>query len=215
MATKIVCITAGIGELAGKTPEEIITYVARVSNPQNQKSYESAPKLLKYCLRNKHFSIFETVSFTVEITTSRAIATQLLRHRSFFFQQFSARYSESTDYIVCEARSQDTKNRQNSIDNVSEVDKAWFRHAQQKIWNDAYMLYKKALDTGIAKECARFLLPMNTKTTLYMTGSVRSWIHFIEVRSDSSAQKEIRDIAANIKQIFVQHFPHVAEALDF
>lgn len=215
MSTKLVCMTAGVGELDGKTPEEIITYVARVSNPQNQKNYETASKLLRYCLKNKHFSIFETVSFTIEITTSRAIATQLLRHRSFCFQQFSARYAESTDYIVCEARNQDIKNRQNSIENVSEVDKAWFRNAQQKIWNEAYTLYKKALDTGIAKECARFLLPMNTKTTLYMTGNVRSWIHFMEVRSDSTAQKEIRDIANNVKQIFMQHFPHVAEALEF
>lgn len=200
--------------LGGKTdPEQLIMYCARVSS--NDQTTGNT-KLLKYCLEHGHVSIFETASFTFEIETSRAIAAQLLRHRSFQFQEFSQRYQQLTDtYEDYPARRQDLKNRQNSIDDMSEEDREFFKDAQAKVWELSSDLYNKALELGVAKEQARMLLPLNTKTRLYMTGSVRSWIHYLQVRTDPATQKEHRDIAEAIKNILKLELPNIAEALNW
>lgn len=195
------------------TPEGLIAYCARVSseNPENP----DYVKLLRFCIREGHWSIFEMVDMTLEITTTRAIAPQILRHRSFVFQEFSMRYSCATSYEACKARRQDTKNRQNSINDLPEDVQEWFENAQALTWNDAYARYRTALDMGIAKECARNLLPLNTVTKLYQKGSVRSWIHYFQVRCDPATQKEHRDIALAGRAIFCQQFPTIAEALNW
>lgn len=215
MKVKIISKTVGVGELFGKGPQEIISYAARVSNPNNQMNFLTAPKLLKYCLNHGHVSIFEQASFTFEIQTTRAIAAQILRHKSFCFQEFSQRYAASDTYEEYEARSQDQKNRQNSVDNLSESDKMWWKEAQKEVWDKASGLYNEALSKGIAKECARSVLPLNTQTTLYMTGNVRSWIHYLSVRCDESTQKEHRDIANSIKAHLKAELPDIAEALEW
>jgi thymidylate synthase (FAD) len=190
--------------------EKIIMYTARVSNPTNQNSTNT--KLLNYCIKHGHWSVFEMAHMTVEIVTSRGISAQILRHKSFSFQEFSQRYAEATEYIYYDARRQDDKNRQNSIDDMSEEDKEWFEDAQAKITGLADELYKEALNKGIAKEQARFLLPLSTKTKLYMTGSIRSWLHYLDLRCDNGTQLEHREIADAIKQIFKQQLPIIAEA---
>lgn len=215
MKVKIISKTVGVGELFGKGPQEIISYAARVSNPNNQMNFLTAPKLLKYCLNHGHVSIFEQASFTFEIQTTRAIAAQILIHKSFCFQEFSQRYAASDTYEEYEARSQDQKNRQNSVDNLSESDKMWWKEAQKEVWDKASGLYNEALSKGIAKECARSVLPLNTQTTLYMTGNVRSWIHYLSVRCDESTQKEHRDIANSIKAHLKAELPDIAEALEW
>lgn len=210
MQTKLIAVS---NSSDGRSPEELIAYCARVSSPkQNNPSIEG---LLKYCIRQRHWSIFEMVDLTVEITTSRAIAAQILRHKSFSFQEFSQRYAEALDYEPCEARRQDVKNRQNSIDDLDPWVKENFLLAQREIWNKGYELYKQAIAAGIAKECARMLLPLNTQTRLYMKGSVRSWIHYLQVRCDVSTQKEHRAIANGIKAIFVEQFPIISTALEW
>ena len=185
-------------------------YTARVSNPSNQNSTNT--KLLNYCIKHGHWSVFEMAHITVEIVTSRGISAQILRHKSFSFQEFSQRYAEATEYIYYDARRQDDKNRQNSIDDMSEEDKEWFEDAQAKVTGLADELYKEALAKGIAKEQARFLLPLSTKTKLYMTGSIRSWIHYLDLRCDNGTQLEHREIADSIKSIFKQQLPIIAEA---
>ena len=155
------------------------------------------------------------VDMTVEITTTRAIAPQILRHRSFCFQEFSQRYSKATAFETYEARRQDAKNRQNSLDDVDSQTKAWFRDTQQEIWELGYKRYEEALEKGIAKESARVFLPLNTATRLYMKGSVRSWVHYLEVRCDPATQKEHRDIALSIRDIFKKEFPILSEALQW
>lgn len=195
------------------TSEEILSYVARVSNPSNQMNTESAAKLLGYCVKNAHWSVFEHVSMTVSIETSRAIAAQILRHRSFCFQEFSQRYAEAVDNEVYPARRQDKKNRQNSIDDMESAAKLWFHNAQTKVWEDSVSLYKEALHKGIAKEQARFLLPLSTQTKLYMTGNVRNWLHYLELRCKNGTQLEHKEIADNIKELFVEQFPSISEAL--
>lgn len=210
---KLVAVTQGCGVLKNKSAEDVIGYAARVSNPQNQDKFDTAPKLLAYCLREKHYSIFETASMTLEITTSRAIADQLLRHRSATFQQHSQRYAASDTYIQYDARRQDLKNRQNSVADMSDADQDWFKQAQQDVWDLAYAKYKSALQKGIAKESARFLLPLNTQTTLFMTMNIRSWIHYIELRSGNGTQKEHQDIALAAQAVFVDQFPSIAAAL--
>lgn len=197
-----------------RSAEDILVYTARVSSPQNQVNLDTGAKLLRYCIRNKHWSVFDMADLTVEIKTSRAISAQILRHQSFKFQEFSQRYAEVVGFETYEARRQDTKNRQNSLDDLSDHDKAWFRWAQDCIQSEALELYNLALSKGIAKECARFLLPMSAETTLYMKGSVRSWIHYLEVRRSASTQKEHRDVADAVWPIFKQVFPTVAEALE-
>lgn len=214
MKVKFISVTKPIDpELSHFSPEELISYVARVSNPSNQMSTETAPRLLKYCIKHNHWSIFETVSCTFEIVTSRAIAAQILRHRSFTFQEFSQRYSKSSEMELYPARRQDLKNKQNSIDDMSEEDKTWFELAQNTVWNTSQSLYEAALIKGIAKEQARFLLPLNTQTTLYMTGNLRNWLHYVDIRADESTQLEHREIAIAIKEELKKQFPNVCEAM--
>lgn len=192
--------------------ETVMGYCARVSNPANQDNPDVA-KLLGYCIRNGHWSVFEMATLCVEITTSRGISPQILRHRSFSFQEFSQRYASPTDFVVYEARRQDDKNRQASHDDLDKETKEWFDRSQHVMWESAKGIYDCAIEKGIAKECARFLLPMGTETKLYMHGTVRSWIHYIQLRTTPGTQKEHRDIALECKQIFVNKFPHTAQAL--
>ena len=210
MKTKIIPVSV--------TPEaeKSIAYCARVSNPKNQNS-ESFEGLLKYCIKHQHWSIFEHAFMTVEINTSLAIATQILRHRSFTFQQFSQRYADSTALQLSiptpDLRSQDTKNRQNSIDDINPRDKAYMEATIEKHFDDALDLYNSLLKQGVAKECARMVLPQATLTRLYMTGSVRSWIHYIDLRSGHGTQQEHKEVAEHIRDIFVGEFPIISHAL--
>lgn len=194
------------------SPEQLIEYTARVSNPEGQEKYNTSFKLLQYLIENNHISPLEMVDFTVEIETSRAIAAQILRHWSFSFQEFSQRYAQASSYVEYDARRQDSKNRQNSIDDMSEEDKKWFHEAQMKIWTDSKSLYDEAINKGIAKEQARFLLPLNTKTRLYMKGSVRDWYFYLRLRSANGTQKEHMDIAqAIIDNVFKLYFPTISK----
>jgi thymidylate synthase (FAD) len=202
-------------KLISVTPdaEKIMGYCARVSNPKNQDNPNYA-KLLKYCIENKHWSVFEMADMTVEVETSVAISMQKLRHSSAKFQQFSQRYSEVTNgYELVEARSQDWKNRQNSNDDMSDEVKQWFLDVQKEVNDLAYKRYQEALAKGIAKEQARFLLTVATKTTMYVKNNVRNWIHYLQVRTDPSTQKEHRDVALAIQAVFCEQFPTVAQAL--
>ena len=207
-------------KLISVTPdaEKMIAYVARVSNPNNQENPNYA-KLLGYCIKHNHWSVFEQSFMTLEIETTRGLAAQILRHRSFTYQEFSQRYADSsllTETIpVPELRRQDTKNRQNSIDDVNEFVRQEFEIKMRKHFDEAMVLYQSMLDMNIAKECARFVLPLATPTRLYMSGSCRSWIHYITLRSANGTQKEHMDIAEACKKIFVEQFPTCAEALEW
>lgn len=214
MKVELIALTKPVKqEIVNFTPEEILGYVARVSNPSNQMNTETTSKLLGYCVKNAHWSVFEHVSMTVSIETSRAIAAQILRHRSFCFQEFSQRYAEAVEVETYPARRQDVKNRQNSIDDMSEEDKDFFEVAQSTIWKQSMELYKAALSKGIAKEQARFLLPLSTQTKLYMTGNVRCWIHYLELRTKNGTQLEHKEIADSVKNIFKEQFPDISLAL--
>jgi thymidylate synthase (FAD) len=193
--------------------ENIIAYCARVSS-SNQDNPEIAG-LLKYMIREGHWSPFEMANMVLEINTSRAISPQILRHRSFSFQEFSQRYSSPADldFYTLHARRQDEKNRQNSIADMSTKDNLWFIGAQANVIQKSAILYQEALDRGIAKEVARFLLPESTMTKIYMNGTIRSWIHYIDLRTGNGTQKEHMDIANECKEIFVQQFPIISEAL--
>ena len=193
--------------------ERLIAYCARVSSPtQDNPEYS---KLLKYCIKNAHWSVFEMASLCVEITTSRAIAQQILRHRSFHFQEFSQRYAAATSIEIYDARRQDIKNRQNSIDDMTKEDQIWFLDAQMELSDKSLSLYEQALKKGIAKEQARFLLPLATTTKLYMHGTVRDWIHYINLRASNGTQLEHQEIALAIKDIFLDKFPTICEALEW
>ena len=198
--------------------EELMGYVARVSNPKNQDNPKVAG-LLGYCIKHGHWSVFEQAHMTLEINTTRGLAAQILRHRSFTYQEFSQRYADSSmlgDHIpVPELRRQDDKNRQNSIDDLDRFVVQDFELEMQKHFEDGMNLYKKMLDAGVAKECARFVLPLATPTRLYMTGSVRSWIHYINLRSAHGTQKEHMDIAEECRSIFSEQFPSVSQALEW
>ena len=193
-------------------------YVARVSNPNNQENPNVAG-LLKYCIKHNHWSVFEQAFMTLEIETNRGIAAQILRHRSFTYQEFSQRYADSsllaTEIPLFDLRNQDHKNRQNSIDDVDDFTKQQLEIEIQRHFASAMDLYKTMLDKGIAKECARFVLPLATPTRIYMSGSVRSWMHYIDLRSAHGTQKEHMDIAARCKEIFAEQFPICAEALEW
>jgi len=191
--------------------ENLIAYCARVSS--NQQDNPSISKLLRYCIKHKHWSIFETAYLTVEINTSRAISAQILRHRSFTFQEFSQRYAEVPDFVSYEARRQDKKNRQASIDDMSIEDRHWFDVAQDRVQSLTSSLYLDALDKGIAKEQARFLLPMSSKTKIYMTGNVRSWIHYLDQRCKWDTQKEHRDLAFEMREIIKKQLPTISKAV--
>jgi len=196
--------------------EKTMAYVARVSNPANQEN-ENYAKLLGYCIKHQHWSVFEQSFMTLEIETTRGLAAQILRHRSFTFQEFSQRYADSSllsDTIpLPDLRRQDTKNRQNSIDDVDPFVVQKYQMLIQDHFRDAMALYKKMLDEGIAKECCRFILPLATPTRLYMAGSCRSWITYIALREKSGTQKEHMDIAKECKKIFAKQFPVCTEAL--
>jgi thymidylate synthase (FAD) len=207
-------------KLISVTPdaEQTMAYIARVSNPANQDS-ENYAGLLRYCIKHNHWSVFEQSTMSLEIETNRGIAAQILRHRSFTFQEFSQRYADSSllsDYIpVPDLRRQDTKNRQNSIDDIPQYEKLTLQSKIQDHFAHSMRLYKELLDHGVAKECARFVLPLATPTRIYMTGSCRSWIHYINLRSANGTQKEHMDIARACKRIFICTFPTVAEALEW
>ena len=198
--------------------EKTIGYVARVSNPKNQENPKVAG-LLKYCIEHGHWSVFEQAHMTVEISTTRGLAAQILRHRSFTYQEFSQRYADSSllakEIPLPALRRQDTKNRQNSIDDIDPLMQQDFEIKMQRHFVDGMKLYKEMLDGGIAKECARFVLPLATPTKLYMTGSIRSWIHYIDLRSGHGTQKEHMDIAEGCKDIFKEQFPIISEALGY
>ena len=213
MNVRLIAVTNPLVEIQNEklNPEGLIAYCARVSSPhQENLDYE---KLLAYCIKNRHWSIFEMVDMTVEIVTSRAISPQILRHRSFVFQEFSQRYAQVQSFETYSPRRQDTKNRQHSINDLDASTVTWFAEAQEEIRTLCTEKYNGAIDKGIAKECARMLLPLSTQTKLYMKGSVRSWIHYIEVRTDAATQKEHRDIAEAVKEIFTAEFPVTASAL--
>jgi thymidylate synthase (FAD) len=192
--------------------EKTMGYIARVSNPANQDNPEVA-KLLGYCIKHQHWSVFEQAFMTLEITTGRDISPQILRHRSFTFQEFSQRYAAATEVVPRVARRQDVKNRQNSLDDLPEDTKEWFYAIQMTLADAAFDAYQQALNLGIAKECARALLPAATKTTIYMSGNIRNWIHYIQLRSDVATQLEHRELATQAKAIFVEQLPIVAQAL--
>jgi len=191
--------------------EKLIAYCARVSS-KNQDN-PNIEKLLTYCYEHGHWSVFETAYITMEINTSRAISAQMLRHRSFAFQEFSQRYAEVPMFETYEARRQDKKNRQKSVDDMDFKDKHWFTCAQDRVQTLSTFLYNEALDKGIAKEQARFLLPLSSKTKLYMTGNVRSWIHYVDLRCKWDTQKEHRDLALEIREIIKQQLPTIAKAV--
>lgn len=197
--------------------EHHVAFCARVSNPTNQENRDTEAKLLRYCIKNSHWSVFEMASMCIEIVTSRTIARQILRHRSFSFQEFSQRYAKSdTCMIINEARRQDTKNRQNSIDDLCEEEKEWFREAQRQVFALAYTRYEEALEKGVAKEAARTFLPEgNTQSRMYMTGSIRSWITYLQVRLDESTQLEHRMVAQEIQAIFIEQLPVISKALEW
>lgn len=203
--------------LVSVTPdaEKTIGYIARVSNPSNQNNPKVAG-LLKYCIKHGHWSVFEQATMTLEITTTRGLAAQILRHRSFCFQEFSQRYADSSalgDIKLPELRRQDTKNRQNSIDDIDPFLKQKYEILMQQHFEQGMKLYQDMLDDNIAKECARFVLPLAVGTKLYMTGNLRSWIHYINLRTANGTQKEHMEIAELCKQHFICQFPIVSEAL--
>ena len=197
--------------------EETMGYVARVSNPNNQDNPKVAG-LLGYCIKHQHWSVFEQAHMTLEIETTRGIAAQILRHRSFTYQEFSQRYANTNmlgKIEVPDLRSQDDKNRQNSIDDIPQAQKARLQWQIERYFSEGIDLYNELIREGIAKECARFVLPLATPTRIYMTGSVRSWIHYIDLRSAHGTQKEHMDIAEACRQIFIEQFPIVSTALDW
>ena len=195
--------------------EGILSYAARVSSPSNQDNFETANKLLDYCVRHKHYSVFETCSVTMEIETPRDIARQILRHRSFSFQEFSQRYAQSTEFIERECRLQDNKNRQNSFETDDTKLQDKWKELQEQVRVTAQNNYETALSLGIAKEVARTLLPEGlTMSKMYMNGTVRSWLHFIQVRDDEGvAQKEVVDVARKAKEELLKHFPSLSNQL--
>ena len=210
MAVKLISVTPDA--------EKVMSYCARVSNPNNQDN-DNYAKLLKYCIDHQHWSIFEQAFMTLEIETTRGIAAQILRHRSFTFQEFSQRYADTSllynDIPLFELRRQDTKNRQNSIDDIDNLTKMRYNVLIREHFAKAKALYDNMIKDGIAKECARFILPLATPTKLYMSGSIRNWIHYIQLRSSNGTQKEHMNIANECKDIFIQQFPTISEALSW
>jgi len=208
-------------QLTWVTPkaEEMIVKMARVSAPKNQDNMETAPQLLRYLIKHKHWSPFEMANMCVEIHTNRAISPQILRHRSFSFQEFSQRYANTKELgsaTIPHLRRQDNKNRQNSTDDLVETlgaeQLAGFYRRTSQLFEDAEHLYGEMVSAGVAKECARGVLPLNTPTSLYMNGTLRSWIHYLQLRCDPGTQLEHREIALAIRQIFRQQFPIIGEA---
>jgi len=194
--------------------EELISYMARVSNPSNQTNNETAPRLIRYLIKHQHWSPFEMVNMCVSIETTRSIAAQILRHRSFSFQEFSQRYAEvPIPAELPELRRQDTKNRQNSIDDLDESIKRTFEFRIGQLYGDAYRIYKDMVASGVAKECAREVLPLATPTRLYMNGTIRSWLHYCDLRTSNGTQKEHALIASQVQDILYSQLPNVCEAM--
>jgi thymidylate synthase (FAD) len=207
MITKLIHVTPDA--------ERLIVKMARVSAPDNQDNWETGPKLLRYLIKHKHWSPLEMASMCVEIETERDIAAQILRHRSFSFQEYSTRYAKTFPAEMPAVRRQDAANRQNSIDDITASAKAAWDAAIGKQLTEAYALYQQMLDSGIAKECARRVLPLCTPTTLFMHGTLRSWVHYIELRSSEGTQLEHRQIALECKNLFSKQFPIIAAAAGF
>ena len=206
-------------KLVSNTPdaEKTMAYIARVSNPSNQDN-ENFAGLLRYCIKHQHWSVFEQSSMTLEIETTRGLAAQILRHRSFTFQEFSQRYADSNllgEIELPELRRQDTKNRQNSIDDLDPAVVEKLEKQMNTLFSSSLALYNQMLESGVAKECARFVLPLAPPTRLYMTGSCRSWDHYINLRSAHGTQKEHMDIAEACRKVFTEQFPSVSEALEW
>ena len=206
-------------DLVSITPdaEKTMAYIARVSNPSNQDN-DNFSGLLRYCIKHEHWSVFEQSFMTLEIETTRGLAAQILRHRSFTFQEFSQRYADSNllgGIDLPELRRQDVKNRQNSINDLDPAITDKLQKQMITLFSSSLALYNQMLESGVAKECARFVLPLATPTRLYMTGSCRSWIHYINLRSAHGTQKEHMDIANACKGLFIEHYPVVSEALDW
>ena len=192
--------------------EALIAEMARVSNPDNKNNTATAPKLIKYLIDNKHWSPFEMVNVCMEIVTTRDIARQILRHRSFSFQEFSQRYAVATSFISAEARMQDEKNRQNSIETDDVALQGWWTDIQDRMIRESSLLYQLALDRGIAKETARKVLPEGlTESTMYMNGTLRSWLHYIDIRCDKATQKEHRLIAEQCRDVIKELFPSIKD----
>jgi len=197
--------------------EKTMAYIARVSNPANQEN-DNFSGLLKYCIQHEHWSVFEQSSMTLEIETTRAIAAQILRHRSFTFQEFSQRYAKSNELgkiELPELRRQDKKNRQNSIDDLDPFVQQKLESQMITLFSSCQSLYNQMIEEGVAKECARMVLPLCTPTRIYMTGSCRSWIHYINLRSSHGTQKEHMEIAEECREVFTEQFPVVSKALDW
>jgi thymidylate synthase (FAD) len=215
MSVSLVGMTQPSAATGCYTANQLIAYVARVSNPENQNNDKTASKLLKYLIKHEHWSPFEMVSATLEIKTTRDISRQIIRHRSFSFQEFSQRYAESTNFETRECRLQDQTNRQNSIETEDRELAEWWRMAQKELIQKSKLVYQTALDHGIAKEQARAVLPEgNTETTLYMSGTLRSWIHYCKLRRSNGTQKEHMIIADQCWDVLSQHFPDVAKAVE-
>lgn len=196
--------------------ENVISYCARVSNPQNQENQETAPKLIKYCINNKHWSIFEQANMCVEINTTRAISAQILRHRSLTFQEFSSRYQDVGvlgSAKVPHLRRQDLKNRQNSIDDLMAEDIGNFYRRISQLFEESHHLYREMVSKGVAKECARGILPLESPTRLYANGTIRSWLTYIALREKNGTQLEHQKVAKGIKSIFCQQLPMISDAL--
>ncbi len=205
----------GLIEKGIKDAQDLLAYMARVSNPDNQYATESGPKLLKYLINNKHWSPLEMVHLSLEIETTRDIARQILRHRSFSFQEFSQRYAVAQDFELSEARMQDSKNRQNSLTTEDKEVQNWWNAAQLRVQTDAEFVYKAALSKGIAKEQARKLLPEGlTMSRMYMAGNLRSWLHYVDIRCDKGTQKEHREVAEKCRDELTKLFPNVMEAFN-
>lgn len=205
-------------KLVWATPdaEQLIVYMARVSAPKNQTKNDTASKLLKYLIQHKHWSPFEMANMAIEIETTRAISAQILRHRSFAFQEFSQRYADTNELgsaVLPHLRRQDFKNRQNSIDDLTPDEIGNYYRRISQLFEDAEHLYSEMVSNGVAKECARNVLPLATKTRLYMNGTLRSWLHFIDLRTGPETQMEHRQIAEECKKIFTEQFPVISEAM--
>jgi thymidylate synthase (FAD) len=216
MKTKLISVTTGSADGKLLSPEELIVYTARVSNPENQMNFEKSDRLIAYLIKHKHWSPFEMADMTIEITTSRAIAAQILRHRSFSFQEFSQRYSKAEVAEQIQLRLKADTNRQSSsnILSSSEDDMLLYKYVKYSV-DIAFEAYQDLLSNGIAKECARMVLPLATQTTMYMKGSIRSWIHYLQIRCDEHTQAEHRWIADEIKEIFKEQLPNISKALNW
>ena len=210
MNVKLISVTQPMIEGEQMSAEELITYCARVSNPENQMNTETAPRLINFLIKHKHWSPFEMVNMCVEIKTSRAIAAQILRHRSFSFQEFSQRYSQAPELEPLELREQAESNRQSSSNEIKDEQ---VKATAQLFMESAQDYYRQLCAMGVARETARMILPLGVQTTMYMSGTVRSWVHYINLRTEGNTQKEHRDVAKEIKKIFIQQFPQISEAL--